>query len=222
MQFPYPPIPATTPLKRYRLRAACSGVVCGRYACIGTPGCGSGGSVGCSGPKRSESSSATGRAPIAKMSRTMPPTPVAAPSYGSMADGWLCDSILKATHSPSPMSMTPAFSSPTLVSTPAPSDGNIFSSGRLFLYPQCSDHIAPNMPSSTSFGSRSSRSMMRSYSSRESESWSRVSWSGGTSQVSACVNWAPARARPITRIRRRGYRRFGSSSARRGSRWMAR
>ena len=28
---------------------------------------------------------AIGRAPIAKMSRTMPPTPVAAPSYGSIA-----------------------------------------------------------------------------------------------------------------------------------------
>ena len=35
------------------------------------------------------------------------------------------------------------------------------------------------MPSSTSFGSRSSRSTMRSYSSRERESWSSVRWSGG-------------------------------------------
>ena len=32
-----------------------------------------------SGPKRSEFSSAIGRAPIVKMSRMMPPTPVAAP-----------------------------------------------------------------------------------------------------------------------------------------------
>ncbi len=38
-----------------------------------------------SSPKRSESSSAIGRAPIAMMSRTMPPTPVAAPSKGSTA-----------------------------------------------------------------------------------------------------------------------------------------
>ena len=33
--------------------------------------------------------SAIGRAPIEKMSRMMPPTPVAAPWYGSTADGWL-------------------------------------------------------------------------------------------------------------------------------------
>ena len=41
------------------------------------------------------SSIAIGRAPIVKTSRRMPPTPVAAPWYGSMNDGWLCDSILK-------------------------------------------------------------------------------------------------------------------------------
>ena len=40
----------------------------------------------------------------------MPPTPVAAPWYGSMNDGWLCDSILKTAASPSPMSTAPAFS----------------------------------------------------------------------------------------------------------------
>ena len=50
---------------------------------------------------------AIGRAPIVKMSRRMPPTPVAAPWYGSTADGWLCDSILKATARPSPIEMTP-------------------------------------------------------------------------------------------------------------------
>ena len=48
-------------------------------------------------PKRSELSIAIGRAPIVKTSRRMPPTPVAAPWYGSTADGWLCDSILNAT-----------------------------------------------------------------------------------------------------------------------------
>jgi hypothetical protein len=53
---------------------------------------------------------ATGRAPIAMMSRTMPPTPVAAPWYGSTYDGWLCDSTLNVTAQPSPMSTTPAFS----------------------------------------------------------------------------------------------------------------
>ncbi len=35
------------------------------------------------GPKRSESMTATGRAPMVRMSRTMPPTPVAAPWCGS-------------------------------------------------------------------------------------------------------------------------------------------
>jgi hypothetical protein len=35
-------------------------------------------------PKRSWSMTATGRAPIEMMSRTMPPTPVAAPWNGSM------------------------------------------------------------------------------------------------------------------------------------------
>ena len=40
-------------------------------------------------PKKSWSITATGRAPMAMMSRTMPPTPVAAPWYGSIAEGWL-------------------------------------------------------------------------------------------------------------------------------------
>jgi len=61
-------------------------------------------------PKRSESSRAIGRAPMVKTSRRMPPTPVAAPWYGSTALGWLCDSILNATAIPSPIAMTPAFS----------------------------------------------------------------------------------------------------------------
>ncbi len=85
-QFPYPPMPATTFLKRYALRGWSSG------------------------PKRSEFRMATGRAPMVKMSRTMPPTPVAAPSYGSTALGWLCDSTLNTAARPSPISMAPAFS----------------------------------------------------------------------------------------------------------------
>ena len=60
------------------------------------------------GPNLSASITATGRAPIARMSRTMPPTPVAAPWCGSTYDGWLCDSILKVTAYPWPMSTTPA------------------------------------------------------------------------------------------------------------------
>ena len=63
-----------------------------------------------SGPKRSESITAMGRAPMVKMSRRMPPTPVAAPWKGSMKLGWLWDSILNAITQPPPMSMTPAFS----------------------------------------------------------------------------------------------------------------
>ena len=54
-QFPYPETPATTP---------------------GTTRCES---AAAAGPNRSWSITATGRAPIARMSRTMPPTPVAAP-----------------------------------------------------------------------------------------------------------------------------------------------
>ncbi len=61
-------------------------------------------------PKRSASITATGRAPIEMMSRTMPPTPVAAPWKGSMKLGWLWLSTLKVTAQPSPASMTPAFS----------------------------------------------------------------------------------------------------------------
>ncbi len=55
-------------------------------------------------PKRRPSSSAIGRAPIAEMSRRIPPTPVAAPWNGSTADGWLWLSTLNATASPSPRS----------------------------------------------------------------------------------------------------------------------
>ena len=53
-----------------------------------------------SGPNRSGSISAIGRAPIEKMSRMMPPTPVAAPWYGSTADGWLWLSMRIATAMP--------------------------------------------------------------------------------------------------------------------------
>ena len=74
-----------------------------------------------------------GRAPMVKMSRMMPPTPVAAPWKGSTALGWLWDSILKAMAQPSPMSTMPAFSSPALTRMKSPSRGNFFSSGREFL-----------------------------------------------------------------------------------------
>ena len=46
---------------------------------------------------------------MARMSRTIPPTPVAAPWNGSTYEGWLCDSSLNVTAYPWPMSTTPAF-----------------------------------------------------------------------------------------------------------------
>ena len=52
----------------------------------------------------------------------MPPTPVAAPWNGSTADGWLWLSTLSATASPSPTSITPAFS-PGPCSTRSPDVG---------------------------------------------------------------------------------------------------
>ena len=51
-----------------------------------------------------------GRAPMVKMSRRMPPTPVAAPWKGSMNDGWLWLSILKVSARSPPRSTMPAFS----------------------------------------------------------------------------------------------------------------
>src|SRR5438128_310441 len=104
-------------------------------------------------PNRRESRQAIGRAPMVKMSRRMPPTPVAAPWYGSMNDGWLCDSILNAATQPSPMSITPAFS-PGPCTTRGPLVGNFFRCTRLDLYEQCSDHITEKMPSSVWLGSR--------------------------------------------------------------------
>src|SRR5205823_10480260 len=79
-------------------------------------------------PKRSPSSSATGLAPIATMSRRIPPTPVAAPWNGSTALGWLWLSTLNATASPSPRSITPAFS-PGPCRTRSPEEGSRFRRG---------------------------------------------------------------------------------------------
>ena len=69
---------------------------------------------------------AIGLAPMVKMSRTMPPTPVAAPWNGSTALGWLWDSSLKTTAKPSPISTTPAFS-PGPIRTRGPSVGSFLS-----------------------------------------------------------------------------------------------
>src|SRR5512143_962670 len=110
---------------------------------------------------------ATGLAPIVNTSRKIPPTPVAAPWYGSIKDGWLCDSILKTAASPSPMSMTPAFS-PGPCITQAAFVGKRFRCGLDDLYEQCSLHMTENMPSSVYVGVRPSILSILSYSSVES------------------------------------------------------
>src|SRR5207245_1043287 len=81
------------------------------------------------------------------MSRRMPPTPVAAPWYGSMNDGWLWLSILKTTASPSPMSTTPAFS-PGPWMTCGPSVGGFVRKVRELLYGQCALHTTEHLPAS--------------------------------------------------------------------------
>src|SRR2546421_390189 len=122
-----------------------------------------------SSPKRRESSTAIGRAPTAKTSRRMPPTPVAAPWNGSTALGWLCDSTLNAQASPPPTSTAPAFS-PGPMTTRSPSVGSRPSSLRECLYAQCSLHSSENIASSTALGSRSSFSQISSYSASVSPS----------------------------------------------------
>src|SRR4029079_14861035 len=113
-----------------------------------------------SDPNRRLFSAAIGRAPIVKMSRRMPPTPVAAPWNGSIKEGWLCDSILKAAHQPSPTYTTPAFS-PGGTITRSPEVGRRLRWMRDDLYEQCSDHITEKTPNSTRLGSRPSSSLMR-------------------------------------------------------------
>src|SRR6185503_12102689 len=81
-----------------------------------------------------------------------------------MKDGWLCDSILKTTHKPSPMSTAPAFS-PGPCTTRGPVVGSFLRWTRELLYEQCSDHMTENMPSSVIFGSRPKISTIFLYSS---------------------------------------------------------
>src|SRR5208282_3935220 len=78
--------------------------------------------------------------------------------------GWLWLSILNTTASPSPISITPAFS-------PGPwiTQGALVGSVRRWifedLYEQCSFHIAEKMPSSVKLGVRPMSFRMRAYSS---------------------------------------------------------
>src|SRR3990167_3471215 len=80
-----------------------------------------------------------------------------------MYEGWLWLSILKMIASPSPMSMTPAFS-PGPQITRGPLIGNFFSWFFEDLYEQCSDHMTENTPNSTRLGSRPRRFRTTSYS----------------------------------------------------------
>src|SRR5438552_7417835 len=124
-------MPLTTPSKIHRLRGSSSG------------------------PNRSGSMTAIGRAPMEKMSRRIPPTPVAAPWYGSTADGWLWLSMRMATAIPSPASITPAPSpSPGPTSTWGASPGRRARWTRDDLYEQCSLHITANIASSRWLGGR--------------------------------------------------------------------
>src|SRR3984885_7493635 len=104
------------------------------------------------------------------MSRRIPPTPVAAPWYGSIYEGWLCDSILNAQAHPSPTSMIPAFSPGPCTTLPgpvfrSPRVGSRFRCTREDLYEQCSDHITEKIPNSVSEGTRPKAVSIREYSS---------------------------------------------------------
>src|SRR5712692_3711076 len=81
-----------------------------------------------------------------------------------MNEGWLWLSILKTIASPSPISMTPAFS-PGPQMTRGPVVGNVFSQIFEDLYEQCSLHIAEKMPVSVRFGVRPRMAQARSNSS---------------------------------------------------------
>src|SRR6202043_2803264 len=123
-----------------------------------------------------------GRAPIAKMSRRIPPTPVAAPWNGSTALGWLWDSTLNAHARPSPTSTAPAFS-PGPITTCGPSVGSVRRSFLECLYAQCSLHSNEYIASSTRFGGPPCFSQTSSYSSRVRPR-ARASFTGGTVAVS--------------------------------------
>src|SRR3954468_9952645 len=81
-----------------------------------------------------------------------------------MYDGWLWLSILKMQASPSPMSITPAFS-PGPQITHGALVGSSRSHLREDLYEQCSDHMTEKMPSSVRFGARPMMRLQRAYSS---------------------------------------------------------
>ena len=99
---------------------------------------------------------------------------------------WL--SILNTTASPSPMSMTPAFSPGPWI-TQGASVGRVRRWMREDLYEQCSFHIAEKMPSSVKVGSRPISLRMRWYSSgfRPCSAISSGVMAGSGGVVAACV-----------------------------------
>ena len=115
--------------------------------------------------------------------------PVAAPWYGSMADGWLWLSMRNATAMPSPASTTPAFS-PGPTSTPGPSVGSRRRCSRLDLYEQCSDHITAYIASSRWLGARP---RMRSMAAASSSVSPRARWIGSSADTADRIGH---RARP--------------------------
>src|SRR4051812_42103698 len=145
---------------------------------------------------------------MAKMSRRIPPTPVAAPWNGSTALGWLCDSTLNAHARPPPTSTAPAFS-PGPMRTWGPSVGRVRSSFFECLYAQCSLQSSENIASSTWLGSRPSLSRIRSYSALVSPSATASSTPGRTP--------ASGGDAPIHRLRhRREYGQAVSGATREG------
>ena len=83
-------------------------------------------------PNLKEFKTAIGLAPIVKISLNIPPTPVAAPWKGSIAEGWLWLSILKTSFWSFPTSITPAFS-PGPTNTFYPVIGKLANNGFEFL-----------------------------------------------------------------------------------------
>src|SRR5208283_5431207 len=99
-----------------------------------------------------------------------------------MNDGWLWLSILKTQASPSPMSITPAFSPGPWI-THGALVGSPRRCSREDLYEQCSFHIAETMPSSVKVGVRPIKATKRAYSSGFSP-WATASASSTFGSVS--------------------------------------
>ena len=120
----------------------------------------------------------------------MPPTPVAAPWYGSTKLGWLCDSTLKVTAMSSETWMTPAFSP---IPASSRSDGGAFSLNclrwtLLDLYEQCSLHMIEYMASSDWVGRRPRICRILAYSSSRRPSWAYGCSSSGVSSAHGTVS----------------------------------